>query len=223
MPLIQYLELMSEVTNPAKLLLRSNSTTIKYQDVDSSFLLLVKWLRFQFGKDWLTHVQQVFNWLTRKFFKRGGFEVVGEPNSGKTYMYGALTDLFMNHGFVRPNNGYTFNFDDCVGKQVIVCDEFSIEKSDQHSYETLKDCLAGSPATVKIKGKKPAVLQPMPWLFMTNNKEQFPKDKTADNPWLSRIYSVNVQKFPHWNDTTAEYRLNPYAWIILFKKLRFLN
>lgn len=120
----------------------------------------------------------IFVWLIRKNFKRGGLEVVGQPNSGKTYMYGTLMDLFMYQGFVRPNSGYTFNFDDCVNKQIIVCDEFCIDRSDTHTKETLKDCLSG---TVKIKGQKPSILKPMPWLF-TSHDQHFPTDDSPENP-----------------------------------------
>lgn len=195
--------------------------TIQYLDIDSSFSLLVRWLRFQYGNTWLQHVKMVFEWLIRKNFKKGGFEVVGQPNSGKTYMYGTLMDLFLYQGYVRPNSGYTFSFDDCVGKQFIVCDEFCIDRSDTHSKETVKDCLSGSPATVKIKGSKPAVLKPMPWLFMSNEQHFSTKD-SPDNPWNSRLYRATVQPYDGWTDTTARYRLHPFSWMLLFKRLKMV-
>lgn len=184
MPITEYLEFLSDIETPSALLLRSDVITIQYLDIDGSFSLLVKWLKYQYGKEWLQHVQMIYEWFVPKNFKRGGCEVVGQPNAGKTYMYGALMDLFMFQGYVRPNSGYTFNFDDCVSKQVIVCDEFCV---DSHT----KDCLSGSPATVKIKGQKPAVLKPMLWLFMSNERH-FPLDDTHDNPWNSRLYRAII-------------------------------
>lgn len=38
------------------------------------------------------------------------------------------------------------------------------------------------------------------------------------NPWPSRFYSYDVKVYPGWNDKTVEFRLHPYAWIILFKQ-----
>lgn len=36
--------------------------------------------------------------------------------SGIRYVFEALVDLFMKIGYIRPNAGYTFNFDNCVDK-----------------------------------------------------------------------------------------------------------
>lgn len=115
-------------------------------------------------------VKDVFDWQIRNNFKKGGFEVVGQPNSGKSYFFGALVDLFILIGYVRPNVGYTFNFDDCFEKQIICCEEFRLDKSDHHTIGTLKDILSGNAATVKVKNSKPAVLKPAPWLFIPNHR-----------------------------------------------------
>lgn len=84
-------------------------------------------------------------------------------------------------GYVRPNAGYSFNFDDCVDKQIVLCEEFFMERSDYHTIETLKDILSSNAATVKIKNQKPATLKPVPWMFLSNNNN-FPTDDGPANP-----------------------------------------
>lgn len=197
--------------DPNVFMFRSDVDCIKYLPIDESFDLLAKWLKFQFSEQWQNIVTQVFEWLTRKNFKTGGLEVVGPPNCGKSYMFGALVDLFMAIGYVRPNAGYCFNFDDCVGKQIVLCEEFYLEKTDNHTIETLKDILSGNAATVKIKNHKPATLKPVPWMFLSNHLN-FPVD-TPSNPWSERLCRLEVRIWDAWNNTTHEYRLHPYAWI----------
>lgn len=170
---------------------------------------------FQFGTEWKHVIVEIFDWLSRKNFKKGGFDLVGPPNSGKSYVFGSLHDVFMLIGYVRPNAGYTFNFDSCLDKQIVVCEEFLIEKSDHHTIETIKDILSGNPDTIKVKLRESQILKPVPRLFISNHKNF---DFNADNnPWKTRLYHRDVVEYDGWDDMTAQYRLNPYAWIQLAK------
>lgn len=117
---------------------RCDIDCLKYMTIEGSLVLLVDWLKFQFGTGWLAMTRDIFYWLSRKNFKKGGFEVVGDPNSGKSFFFGALIDVFMLIDYVRPNSGYTFNYDDCLGKQIIRGEEFKLDKADWHTVETLK-------------------------------------------------------------------------------------
>lgn len=217
-----YLEYLAQAEEPSNFMFRSDIDGIKYMSIDDSLLFLKKWLQFQFGNGWGQIVLDIFSWLTLKNFKKGGWSVVGTPNSGKSYIFGALADIFMLVGFMRPNVGYTFNFDDCVGKQIVRCEEFFLDKSDFFTIETLKDVLSGNPATVKIKNMKSMSLKPTPWLFISNH-QNFPfADTSPDNPWPERFYHCETKVYNGWTETTRQYRLHPYAWIILFKKFRLL-
>lgn len=201
--------------DPSNFMFRTDVDCIKYLPIEESFNLLRKWLQFQFVEEWEIVVQNIFDWLTRKNFKQGGLEVVGEPNCGKSYFFGALVDLFMSIGYVRPNAGYSFNFDDCVDKRVVLCEEFFMERSDHHTIETLKDILSGNAVTVKIKNPKPATLKPVSWMFLSNHKN-FPDDDPA-NPWTARLYRLDVRVYEEWDASTHEYRLHPYSWVKLFE------
>lgn len=88
--------------------------------------------------------------------------------TGKSYVFGSLADLFMAVGYVRPTPGYTFNFDNCVGKQIMMCEEFSVSKSDSNTMETIKDILSGNPTLIKVKHREALLLKPVPWLFFSN-------------------------------------------------------
>lgn len=218
--IIEYLEYMSLAENPSDFMFRSDVNCIKYQSIHDSKLFLIKWFHFQFDNQWKMIIEEIFKWLTRQDFKKGGFEVVGPPNSGKSYVFGSLCDLFMMSGLVRPNAGYTFNFDNAFEKQVVMCDEFFLEKSDQNSIETLKDILSGNPSTIKVKHKDAQILKTAPWIFISNHVNfDFVSRET---PWESRFYHHTVKEYTHWNDKTKQYRLNPYSWVVLFKELNYI-
>lgn len=217
-----YLEYLSDSDlNFTFFMFRSDIATIRYMEIDENRQFIQKWLQFQFGDDWLSFVKMIWKWLVRTDFKRGGLSIVGPPNSGKSFMFGALVDIFISIGYVPPNSGYTFNFDGCVNKQIILCEEFFVEKSDKHSIETIKDVLSGNAATVKIKNKSPACLKPTPWIFVSN-EHNFRRDERIDNPWRTRLYQCDVREFTEWADRTHTYRLHPYGWIALFKELNLL-
>lgn len=217
----KYLEYLADAEDGINFCFRSDGQTIFYQTAADSLANLKRWLRFQFGRAWTQFVQDVFDWLTRKEQKRGGFEVVGPPNSGKSYFMGALMDLFNMVGTIRPNPGYTFNFDDCIGKQAISSDEFYLNPSDKFSVETLKDALGGNSAKVKDKGKKPDVIKPIPWLFMSKYPN-FDFSSAVDNTWPSRFYHYEVNTFPDWQPYNRKIFCHPYVWILLFKQFKFI-
>lgn len=211
----EYLENLANRPNPNELIFRSNDT-MKYLSITESKNLLMDWLIFQFGNKAADFIELFYNWLNLKNFKEGGLAAHGVPNCGKSYFLASVCDCFIAVGRVRPNKGYTFNFDDCYGKQIVCCDEFLLDENDLFSRDTLKDITAGSAASIKMKGKCPVTLQPVPWLFLSNDP-QFDMALNPNNPWLSRIHQVKLKFYTNWNERTRAERLNPYAWIEVFK------
>lgn len=202
------------------MMFRSNGT-VSYLPLHESVKELEKWLEYQWGNPiWVTRL--VCSWITCKNLKKGGLEVVGVPNSGKSYFMASLADIFMKVAHCRPKKGYTFNFSNCINVQIIVCEEYYHNEKDTDTHETLKDSTSGQPATVQDKGKPAGIIKPTPWLFLSNNNN-FREDDDEDNPWPSRLYRLKVMQYNGWNARTLRYRLHPYSWIHLFKKYNLIN
>lgn len=111
-----------------------------------------------------------------RIFKRGGFLIYGPASSGKSYLFNAFCDCFPFVGQIRPQSGYAFNFDDCPGNQLVLCEEFNLKDTDMMTKETLKDILCGNGCKVRVKFGKPKYLESMPMLFITNH-QPFDLDK----------------------------------------------
>lgn len=221
MTMVEYLQMLAAIPDPNRLVFRSDGVSLRYYPIAESCLFLLKWARFQFGDQDKQFFNDIFAWLTRKNFKKGGFSIVGPPSAGKSYYIGALIALMTKYGSVRPNNGYTFNFDDCVDAQVIHCEEFYVDKSDSHSIETIKDSTSGNAASVKVKHRPPTTLMPVPWMFVSNQKN-FDFTVTVENPWHSRFYAYEVKEYPLWEEDQRTMQCHPMGWIYLFKKMSLL-
>lgn len=191
MPTLDYMDCVLE-KDKYKLIFRSDGT-VKYLPIEESLAELKKWLKFQWGNTSMI-VKMVFNWITRKSFKRGGLEIVGPPDSGKSYFFGALTDMFMAVANIRPHPHYPFNFASCVDKQVIVCEEFYYNPKDFQTNEVIKEATSGQPAYTERKGTEGEVIKATPWMFLLNY-ENFPADDDADNPWNSRLYRLKTRTY----------------------------
>lgn len=111
-------------TSPKNLILRSSSTRV-YMSVADSLNLIFDWLLFQYDGDEDAvneFAKKFYNWIAKIDFKRGGFLVHGPASSGKSYLFNAFCDIYPFVGQIRPQPGYTFNFDDCPGNQLVLCE-----------------------------------------------------------------------------------------------------
>lgn len=111
---IEHLENLVEL-DPNKLQFRSNQT-IHYMSVKASYDMLWKWINFQFGDRSEDFVNDIRSWLSGRLTKKNGFEIIGEPNSGKSFFMQALIHLLVGFGFVKPTKGYPFNWDNVRSK-----------------------------------------------------------------------------------------------------------
>lgn len=62
--------------------------------------------------------------------KRGGLDVIGEPNSGKSFIFGAIVSLLVTAGYTRPNKSCVFNWDNCRYKVIVCAEECRIDEKD---------------------------------------------------------------------------------------------
>lgn len=111
---IEHLEELSQM-DPNKLQFRSNGH-VKYMTVSKSLEMLTLWIQFQFKDRADIFVHDVWDWLAGKKTKINGFEVIGEPNSGKSFFMQPLIHSFPGFGFVKPAKGYAFNWDNVRSK-----------------------------------------------------------------------------------------------------------
>lgn len=91
--------------------------------------------------------------------KRGGLEVIGWPNSGKSFIFGAIVSLFVTAGYTRPNKNCTFNWDNCRNKVIICTEECRIDEKDYDTFEVLKDVFCGNQTLIREKGKPGVTLR----------------------------------------------------------------
>lgn len=201
----------------------SENDIFPYMTIDESTVFLIDWLKFQCGAEqgWVDTVHNVWNWLIRTDFKRGGFEVQGEPNSGKSFIFQALLNLFVTAGFIRPNKNCLYNWDNCRNKIIVCAEECRIAPDDHDTIEFLKDILCGNRALIREKHKPGSTLGPRPWMFLSNWDNFNSKDKSNTNPFNTRLYRLKVRKYPNWKE--HQRNLHPYAWIRLFQQFHFLK
>lgn len=209
-------------SNPTKFQFRS-SPTLSYMSIDASAAFIKYWLVYQQGQGWYKMLKDIFDWLTSKEAKRRGFEVRGEPNSGKSYIFQALLALNIAVGYVRPTKGYPFNWDLAYNKLIVCCEECYIDPADQGTIETLKDLTSGNPSPVRLKNKMTVTMHgATPFIFISNNDNFNAADTSNLNPFNSRLYRYVVRQFDGWDNNTNSNQLHPYAWIQLFKEYKFL-
>lgn len=166
----------------------------------------------------------LWSWLSRAENKRGGFYIHGPSNSGKSDVFNALPDLFVCVGSLKPLKGYTFNWNDCFDKQLIVGEEFTFDKDDKHTIETLKELLSGNNVKLNKKHGHPRLCYAMPMLFITNHQPFVPDEETGENPWTSRLYEYETKVADAlWNRSTLSLHIDPSAWLFLFQAYKFLD
>lgn len=195
--------------------------TFQYMSIAESLEWLKKWLKYQYGiQGWTAHVKDIWMWLVRTQMKKGVFEVIGPPNSGKSSVYGALLSLFVSVGYCRPNKDCQFNWDHVIGKVIICAEECNIGPKDTETREFLKDALAANPAILRRKGQPQITMDARPWLFLTN-WDNFESEKTGnDNPFNSRLYRYRVKQFNGW--VLNQPNIHPYAWLRLLQEFGYL-
>lgn len=131
--------------------------------------------------------------------KRGGLDVIGEPNSGKTFTLGALLLLFPTTGYVRPNKTCLFNWDHCKRKAIVCAEECRIDfKKDHETIEVLKDILYGNRTLIREKGIPSSTLDARPWIFLSNYDNFNSEDTSNANPFNTRLYRLKVKLYPYW-------------------------
>lgn len=221
-PIIDIMQSFADENDCGRFQFRENDT-FPYMTIEESTVFLIDWLKFQFGdsQGWVDVVHDVWHWLTRYNFKRGGLEVKGEPNSGKSFIFQALVMLFVTAGFIRPNKNCIFNWDHCKNKVIVCAEECRIGAEDHDTIEFLKDILCGNQALIREKGKPGSTLDARPWIFLSNWDNFNSKDKSNANPFNTRLYRLNVRKYPNWKENQKN--LHPYAWIRLFQQFGFLK
>jgi hypothetical protein len=144
--------------------------------------------------------------------KKNTFILEGESNSGKSYLIRSLFPIFDNIiGEIHAATQNAFAFQDCVGKCLLVAEEFMIipELADQ-----LKLLMEGSECKVSVKHQSDSYINRTPLLCTTNN---------SVTQWLHGNDKVAIQNRVYLHQTKAcpglkevQKPLNPRMWLELY-------
>lgn len=201
--------------------------TEDYMSEISSFIFIENWLSFQFENDEeaaTRFVKDLYNWLNMVVKKKCIFAMVGEPNCGKSFMALAICSLRGPYGTMRSMyKGNNFPFESLVDQ----CTGFMDDSGEICSkfVSTLKDMSGGNGGGfINQKGKAAAWVKAMPLMFTSNDENIF---NTSDGVWASRVYRYILKpirtKDNIWTKETVEKKLNPNAFIHLFRNYNLLN
>lgn len=127
--------------------------------------LMEKWFRFQ-GICPQTFVSKLLQCLDRQKRKLNTFVLIGEPNSGKTFIAKSLQKACRFYGEISQGTaGYAFMWQDCVNKRLIVINE---PYFDECMVEQLKVVLEGTGTFVHKKNCSDEYLRPTPVVITAN-------------------------------------------------------
>jgi hypothetical protein len=144
--------------------------------------------------------------------KKNTFILEGDSNSGKSYLIRSLFPIFDNIvGEIHAATQNSFSFQDCVGKCLIVAEEFMIipELADQ-----LKLLMEGSECKVSVKHQPDSYINRTPLLCTTNNcitQWLHGNDKVAIQ---NRVYLHQTKECPGLKEIQKP--LNPRMWLDLY-------
>lgn len=92
--------------------------------------------------------------------------MAGPANAGKTYVFTALTKMFVNVATAKNvSTDNRFSFSNLPGKRILFLDEFSFPASVS---PISKDLFTGQPFHTPMKYQAEAICPPMPILMCTN-------------------------------------------------------
>lgn len=149
-----------------------------YRDSVKSLLIL---LQFQYNNS-LVSVKQFLSSLLSLVDKRSGKKntmyIWGDSNAGKNFFFDTVTHFFINCGMIaNPSKYERFPFMDCVDRRIIMWNEARL---DPHSYEDIKQILAGDPLKAHIKHTAPFTIYKTPVLVLAN-RQIFPASDEFNN------------------------------------------
>ena len=145
----------------------------------------IKWL--------LIYIAYIFHHSTNELNKQNTLYIWGPSNTGKTTL---IVNLFINY-FGKENiglisNNKNFEYQHIIGKNLLIFDEFDIEKTNIDSFKKLisKELILG-----EKKGKEPELINPTPILISSNynldNKLNLNDNRQAI---LNRLKTINFKE-----------------------------
>jgi hypothetical protein len=185
--------------------------SMKYLTVDTSIQVFDMMMEC-WGLDKSTFLGELFAVLEGLKPKKNTFILEGPSNSGKSYLIRSLFRIFDNIvGEIHAATQNQFTFQDCVGKCLIVAEEFSIipELADQ-----LKLVMEGSECKVAVKHMPDLYISRTPLVCTTNNSVTqwlHGNDKVAI---INRIYLHQTKSCEGLKEIQKP--LNPRMWVDLY-------
>jgi hypothetical protein len=189
----------------------SKKDSLKYLTVDTS-LQVFDMLMDTWGLEKNHFLGELFAVLEGIKPKRNTFILEGDSNSGKSYLIRSLFAIFDNIvGEIHAATQNQFTFQDCVGKCLIVAEEFMIipELADQ-----LKLIMEGSECKVSVKHMPDLYISRTPLVCTTNN---------SITQWLHGNDKIAIQNRIYLHQTKAcpglkeiQKPLNPRMWLELY-------
>lgn len=143
-----------------------------------SFNIVVKWCDFQKIKP-KKFIMAIMDCMDKKKRKLNTVAMIGEPNSGKTFIAKSICKAVVFYGEVCQGiAGYSFMWQDCINKRVIIINEPYI---DNCMIEQLKYVLEGTGCFVHKKNSGDEYLRPTPVIVTANHElwRTCPQAKTA--------------------------------------------
>ena len=170
-----------------------------YMDLDSSYVLVTKLLHHQYGRHQKDFLKRLLDITEKRIPKKNCMNIVGPPNSGKSWFFDMVCAYHVNVGhvanFVRSE---AFPLNDCVNRRILLWNEPSIAPSCE---ETVKMLAGGDPCPANIKYQGHSVIPRTPLLVTSNNKTCLNtpdfESRVYNEEWKCAPFLKNVKKYPH--------------------------
>lgn len=184
--------------------------TDQYYSKEESYHLVEKWC-CEHGIPFKEFLVKLILVLTQKMAKINCFYLHGESNSGKTWISQSIVTLMRYIGEVQGgSSGYTFMFQNCIQKSLILMNE---PYFDNAMIESIKLVLEGSPTFVKIKCKDDDMLYRTP-VILNTNAHIWTLTPAAEDAIRNRCFIFENLKAQPWLEDVGQKRLHP-AWLLV--------
>lgn len=171
-----------------------------YFDLNDSINIVTELLTYQVGEQNIaTFLLDLYNILDKRIPKVNCMFILGEPNSGKNFLFDSIIASCVVSGQIGNFNKFNnFPLMECVNKRILLWNEPNCEPN---AFDTLKMLFGGDSLSVRVKYEADAVVLRTP-IIVLSNTNPFPNDSAFGSrmiryTWRSAPFLKSYDKKIH--------------------------
>lgn len=185
-----------------------------YMSENMSNICIETLLEIQYGEMVPQFIKRLYDICEKIIPKMNSMQVIGPPNSGKTFFFDMVTSFYLNIGHVANIvRGQNFPLNDCVHRRMLMWNE---PNCCQSAWEIVKLLTAGDSCPAKIKYQSDQVISRTPLILTSNNGFMQP-----NATYNSRCYFETWKPAPFLKD--EKLKPHPLTWKYLVLKYVIKN